>query len=187
MTNRTPWNPSIHLGQGADLPMSEAERNAILAQIDDGLSKVGVIDDLIAWSASNDPNLQRTLGADAARFFRISNEIAPLFPMVQALYDRLSSEDATDWVILDPDELPAVEDWTRGIADMYAIYTAHRPGRDIPVQIQVPVPVPYVVPTSVPPQTIIIQEPSLLGVPQSQLLIGGAVAIAATALVLILT
>lgn len=184
MMNRTPWNPSYRMGQLDTTPVSESERNRILNQINTGLTLVRPIEDLIAWSVANDTNLANTLGPSNTRFFAISNEIAVLFPKVKAVFDRMSSADPESWVILSTDELPAVDAWTQGVADMNAIYMAHTGGRVInTVPVAVPYPVGVPVPTAVPP---LVVESEILGVPTTQILIGGAVAVGVVTLLLVL-
>jgi hypothetical protein len=105
--------------------LTQAERDAMLKEILEAMRLVKPIDDLIAWSSKNDPQLKTYLGTDWTRFFALSNSIAPLYKTVAFIADRLAETDAEYWYRPNPDEIAAVRQWTTGIREMYKIMQAH--------------------------------------------------------------
>lgn len=152
------------LGQMVDPYFSQAERDKWLIDIQSAQSKVKPIDDLFVWSQDNDPGLQKYLGTDASRFRVLSGSIAPLYPTVRDLADRLAQSDAEYWYRPTDAEIAQVKQWVTGINEMYKIFQAHKA-------------VPYTPApgTKPPPATAPMPVPAGIGVSGQDLLIGGAV------------
>lgn len=119
--------------------VEQAERDRIVNEISAALAKVPPLDDLIAYSSKSDPDLRRTLGQDATRFFALSNSIAPLFEKVRAVQLRMSDPDPEFWNAPDAAEQAAIKQWTTGVSEMHKIYMAHK---DLPVEVPVGTPPP---------------------------------------------
>ena len=113
------------LGQ-AEETMAPPDRENMLAGINAAMEKVPELEDLIAYSGDNDPNLSRTLGMDASRFFALSNSIAPLYQTVKAMQDRLYEPEPAMWTMPTAAEFAAVKQWVTGITEMYKIYLSHK-------------------------------------------------------------
>lgn len=161
------------LGQEAEesyTTVFEPERNRILAEIQSGLAKVPAIDDLIAWSSANDPELRRTLGADYSRFWALSNSIAPLYrASVGPVLERMSDPDPEFWLAPTAKEAQDIRTWVTGVSEMARIVAAHpatpqavlpygtAPRPDLPKPAASPAPA----------------EPMILGLPQNYVVGGG--------------
>lgn len=153
------------LGQMVDPYFSQAERDKWLIDIQSAQSKVKPIEDLFAWSADNDPGLIKYLGNDAARFRALSTSIAPLYPTVRDLGDRLAQSDAEYWYRPTDQEIAQVKQWVTGVTEMYKIYQGHKA-------------LPYTAApgTKLPPVTVPMPTgPSAPGISTQDLLIGGGV------------
>lgn len=121
------WRKNGGLGQMQDPYFTLAERNKILFDYKVAMSYTKSIDDLLAWSGDNDPGLRVTLGPDSTRFSALTNSIAPLYPTVKEMMDRLSESDAEYWYRSSDEEMASLKQWLTGVAEMYKIVIAHRP------------------------------------------------------------
>lgn len=153
--------------------LPQAQRDSVLLEINSAMAKVKPIEDLIAWSGDNDPGLKKYLGADATRFYALSNSIAPLYGIVEMVITRLSDPDRDYWLVADED-LAGVKQWTTGINQMYSIYQGHKA-------------LPYTPPpgTKAPPTTA--PTGLISGLSTQDLLIGGGVAVGLGLLVALLS
>lgn len=155
------------LGQMVDPYLSDAERIQLVAQIDAALARVKPIEDILAWSGDNDPGLKIYLGQDATRFYALSNSIAPLYPSVEQVYERLTDTDAENWFRPNDEEYAAIRQWTTGINEMYRILQNRRTG---PLQLA---------PGTKPPPTLTPTAPQLIsrGPSTNDILIAGGIAL----------
>lgn len=153
--------------------LPQAQRDSVLLEIQAAQSKVKQLEDLIAWSADNDPGLKKYLGQDASRFFALSNSIAPLYGVVEMVLNRLSDPDPDYWLVADED-LAAVKQWTTGINQMYLIYQNHKTVPYTPTPGTKPPPTGSPTGPSVSPGGV-LTKPN--GLSTQDLLIGGAVAV----------
>jgi hypothetical protein len=120
-------NVAYGMGQ-AGLPapyLTQIERDQILAQITDAKGKAKPVEAMIAWSTSNDPGLNRYFGMDASRFNTMLGIVAPLYPTVSDLADRLAQTDAEYWYRPSDDEMAQVKQWILGVNELYKIMAAH--------------------------------------------------------------
>lgn len=146
--------------------LTQAERDKLLLDIQSAMSKTKPIDDLMVWGGENDPGLKKYLGQDASRFSALSNSIAPLYPTVSAVADRLADTDAESWYRPNDDEYAAIKQWTTGINEMFKIIQNHKA-------------LPYTpAPGTKPPPTLTPAAPEpTTGITTENILIGGAVAV----------
>lgn len=169
---------SGRLGDEGVETMTPPDREAMLAAITDALNKVPELDDLIAYSGDYDTNLARTLGSDATRFFALSNSIAPLYPKVTTVLDRLYEPEPAMWTVPTASEAAAVRQWVTGINEMYKIYISHK-NQPLQVPEEVPAP-PGFTHTARPstPTVITRTEPAKTSkaISTETLLIGGGIA-----------
>lgn len=134
-----PWWANKGLGDGEVTTLTPPEREALMASINAAMEKVPALDDLISYSGDYDRNLARTLGLDATRFLALSNSIAPLFPTVREVLDRLYEPEPALWIIPTAAEAAAVRQWTVGVSEMYKIFLIHK---DKPLQLPLDTPAP---------------------------------------------
>jgi hypothetical protein len=182
------WTPaSVHwsggLGiaapgdEGSVLVLMQEERNVIVRRISQALDKVRPLDALISWSGTNDPQLRRTLGSDADRFWALSNSIAPLYQQsVGPVLERLQDPDPEFWAAPNDAEARDIDTWIAGVDEMHRIYLAHlipqaaKPPTSAPTR-------PGAAPTPPRPGGAAAASPMILGVPQDTFLIGSGAAI----------
>lgn len=164
--------------------LSPPDRDAILQAINAASEKIPALDDLVSYSNDYDRNLLRTLGTDASRFFALSNSIAPLYPTVQAVLDRMYEPEPALWTAPTADEAAAVRQWTTGVNEMHKIFVARK---DLPLVIPPNVPAPpgftKAAPAPATQRTVVEQRrlpsPEVQDVLSTQnLLIGGGIATA---------
>jgi hypothetical protein len=164
------------MGQMTAPYLTQAERDKLLLEIQGAMSKVRPIDDLFVWSVDNDPGLKKYLGQDASRFMALSNSIAPLYPSVEAVANRLADTDAENWYVPDAEEYAAIKQWATGINEMFKLMQAHRAlPYTPPVGTKPP---PTTAPTGVVKASGTPTAPTgAAGISTETMLIGGAVAI----------
>lgn len=170
-----PWLSAAALGQ-VDPYVSELDRNRFVSQISAAIDKVKPIEDLIVWSQDNDPGLRKTLGADASRFFSLSNSIGPLYKAsVAPVYERMRETDAEFWYAPSDQEYRDINTWVTGINEMDRIYQSHRaaPMPEPTPEIPRPAPRPGAMPTTAQAPA----GPMILGIPQNQFLVGSGLAV----------
>lgn len=138
------------MGQPGPTPyLTQAERDQLVSQIQDALSKVTPLEAFITWSTPNDPGLKKYLGLDSTRFFTQGNIISGLYPTVSSIYERLMDTDAESWYRPSDSETAEVKQWLIGVNEMYKVLQAH------------PVPASPLLPGAKPP-------PPILAVPTLQ-------------------
>jgi hypothetical protein len=129
------------MGQMEDPYLTQVERDKLMAEIQAAVKVVKPLDDMIAWSADNDPQLKNMLGSDWTRFWALSNSIAPLYATVEEVADRMAQTDAEYWYRPRAEEFAAVKQWTTGVQEMYKILMAHKtPAKPLPVTSKPPPP-----------------------------------------------
>lgn len=167
------------LGQMQDPYLTQAARDQILTSVQTGLKYVVPIDNMMVWSVDNDPRLKNYLGDDWSRFFALSDSIAPLYPTVEELVNRLSNPDAEMWYTPAPEELAAVKQWTTGVTEMWQILQAHQvPAKPIKLTAtSTPPPSVKPVPTQTMPPTKMVQSSGSKMPSTNEMLVGGAVAV----------
>lgn len=170
------------LGQMESPYLEQAERDRLLQEIQGAVKLVKPLDDIISWSVRNDEQLKNTLGTDWTRFFALSNSIAPLYPTVADLGDRLAQTDAEYWYRPKQEELASVKQWITGIQEMYKILQAHpTPAKPLPVGTKPP---PSVAPAAVAPAKMPTGGPlTSTGPSTTDYLIGAGVAVGLGALI----
>jgi hypothetical protein len=133
------------------------------------VSKTKPIDDLMVWGGNNDPGLKKYLGPDASRFSALTNSIAPLYPTVSDVADRLADPDAESWYTPSADEYAAIKQWTTGINEMFKLIQSHKALSYTPA------------PGTKPPPSLTPGAPVAAantgGISTENILIGGAVAV----------
>lgn len=157
------------MGQMQDPYLTQAERDKLLADIRSAVAQTKAIDDLLVWSGENDPGLKKYFGMDATRFLALTNSIAPLYPTVRDLSERLAETDAEYWYRPSDQELAQVKQWVTGVNEMTKLVDRRR-GQ------------PYTAaPGTTPPPAPILQPAAGLapagGVSTQDILVGGAVAV----------
>lgn len=169
------------LGQMEDPYLTQAERDQLLMEIQAAVKLVRPLEDMIAWSGDNDPQLKNYLGSDWSRFFALSNSIAPLYPTVSEIADRMAQTDAEYWYRPRAVELADVKQWTTGITEMYKILQAHKtPAKALAPGTKPP---PVLAPTAVTTMPKGGVLTSMGGLSTKEYLIGGAVAVGLGALI----
>ena len=156
------------MGQMQDPYLTQAERDKLLADIRTAVGQIKAIDDLLIWSGENDPGLKRYLGMDASRFHALTNSIAPLYPTVRDLGERLAETAAEYWYRPSDQELAQVKQWVTGISEMTKLIDKRRgqPYNPPPGTVSPPASVTQVAAAPETGATISTQD----------ILIGGAVA-----------
>ncbi len=158
----------FRLGQAAAVALAKVDRDALLGSISNALARGKAVDDYIATHGAVDPSLENVLGADAERFWDISADIASIFPLVEALLNRLRDPEPDAWIWPTDAETDAVEVWSAGIDEMIEIINRH------------PAPLPRVESPPVPRRP---EEPTILGISQGTVLVGSAVAVGISAII----
>ncbi len=137
--------------------LTQQERDQILLDIETATSKVKPIDNLMNWATANDPGLKKYLGSEASRFMTLAGVVAPLYPTVKDIQDRLQDTDAESWYRPSDDETAQVRQWTVGVNEMYKIISNHKanftpaPGTVPPPSVEIPTPT-----KEIPTQTLVI-------------------------------
>jgi hypothetical protein len=185
-----PWWAASHSGMAGarmgDETLSPTDRDALLQVINAASEKVPALDSLVSYSNDYDRNLTRALGTDATRFFALSNSIAPLYPTVQAVLDRMYEPEPALWATPTADEAAAVRQWTTGVNEMYKIFVAHK---DVPLVLppNIPAPPGFTNTSTAPATQRIVVEPMTYGpttpptenvLSTQNLLLGGGIAVA---------
>jgi hypothetical protein len=170
-----PWLSAASLGQ-AEPYVTETERNKLVSRIAAAIDKVRPLEDLIVWSQDNDQGLRKTLGADASRFFALSNSIGKLYQAsVIPVYERMRETGADYWYTPLDQEYRDIDTWVTGVNEMDRIYQSHR-SAPLPEPTAVtprPAPRPGAMPTTAQAPV----GPMILGIPQNQFLIGSGLAV----------
>jgi hypothetical protein len=170
-----PWLSAVPLGQ-AEPYVSEAERNKLVSKISAAIDKVRPLEDLIVWSQDNDPQLRKTLGAGASRFWALSNSIGTLYKAsVVPVYDRMRETDAEYWYTPNSQEYRDIDVWVTGVNEMDRIYQSHRASPLPEPTAEVPRPAPR--PGAIPTTAAAPAGSAILGIPQNQFLIGSGLAV----------
>jgi hypothetical protein len=173
------------LGQDGGVTVMQEERERIVNQINSSLAAARTLEDLIAWSVNNDPELRRTLGADASRFWALSDSIAPLYQTsVAPVLERMSDPDPEFWIVPTDQEAQDIRTWTTGVAEMVRIVALHPALPQAAPLPGAPPPPPGAAPRPDLPRTPApAPQATILGLPQDQLLIAGGIAVAAGILI----
>lgn len=154
------------MGQIQDPYLTQAERDRLLAEIRAAQSKLKPIEDLMAWSQDNDPQLKKYLGLDSTRFLALSNSISPIYPTAQELADRLAETDAEYWYRPSDQELAEVKQVVTGLNEMSKLIDKNKAK-------------PYTAaPGTKPPPVLVPGVPVTSGgISTKDILIGGGVAV----------
>lgn len=158
------------LGQMQDPYLTQAERDKLLADIRSAVAQTKAIDDLLVWSGENEAGFRKFLGPDATRFFALTNSIAPLYPTVRDLSERLSETDAEFWYRPSDQELAQVKQWVTGVNEMTKLIERRRTQ-------------PYTAAPGEKPPPISVTQPMqplptrVEGISTQDVLVGGAVAL----------
>lgn len=169
-----PQGPAKTVGYGsamgqAGMPdpyLTQAERDQMLLDIQAAFSKTEPIDRLNAWSTANDPGLKRYLGTDASRYNTLMGSIAPLYPTVKDIGDRLADTDAESWYRPSQEEMAQVKQWLVGVNEMFKLIQNHK------VNLYTPPPG-----TQPLPNLDIAAAPVEQSISTKNIVVGGAVAI----------
>lgn len=157
------------MGQMQDPYLTQAERDKLLADIRSAVAQTKAIDDLLVWSGENDPGLRSYFGTDATRFLALTNSIAPLYPTVRDLSERLAETDAEFWYRPSDQELAQVKQWVTGVNEMTKLIERRRAQPYTATPGTKPPPVPAAKPAVVPGLD--------QGLSTQDILVGGAVAV----------
>lgn len=115
----------VRLSQMASY-FTPAERNQILAQIDQAEKNVRMFGELVQWSQTNDPNLVKFLGQDHTRFWALFESLPSLGLGVDNLEIRLSDVEGEAWYRPTGIEAANFNQWLTAVNEMKKIVDAHK-------------------------------------------------------------
>lgn len=124
------------LGQAETL--SRAERDRVVAALTSTSAKMRALEDLVSYAVDHDFGLERTLGADAERFYGLWNSAGAYWGTAETVLDRLADPDPESWSI-EPEELDEAEKWRVAVGQMDLIVAAHR---HVPLELPPGIPSP---------------------------------------------
>lgn len=159
------YGPAMGQAGMSDPYLTQAERDKLLLDIQSATSKIAPLQKLIDWSANNDPGLARYLGADASRFFSLTDSIMPIKSDVDAIQTRLADTDAENWWRPSDQEYAQIKQYTTALDGMWKIYQMHKA-------------IPFAgTPGSVPPPALTAGGPVEGRISTETILVGGAVVV----------
>jgi hypothetical protein len=157
-------NNFFSMGQlGQPKQLTAVQRDRLMAEIGVGLSKAEHNERIVTDISKRDPSLKSVLGDYTERYLDLSSYAASIYPKVNEINNRLSSDIEAEWAVTE-DEEAYVRDWTVTVNTLQEIlqWTYKPAGGVTPV-------------TTI--RTPAAAEPKVLGIPTSDLLVGGAVTV----------